>query len=332
MYSSILLNQFLNRLVNKVLGQHVTIFTLHRAVGEHGLTGTAPDLLRTFLESLIKAGVAFISIDDLIKRRSTLPTDQVFVCFTIDDGYADQVTELVPILLEYHVQPTLFIITSLVDTGILPWDARIAAAVKASTLETFALSDLGVPGGNQKPYTDKRLFRRQISEYAKKLQPQQREDFVQRCVTRLSSDADCQEQVNKGYKPTSWQALQALEKSGLNIGSHTHSHQPLSTLGESQIESEMTVAKGLIEKYFASPSKTICYPVGMAEDFDQRCQTIAQNLGYHGGVTAISGYTTVKTLNENPFTIPRFSFPTDMQNACRYVSWLEKLRPSNKID
>lgn len=323
MIHSLFLNKGLNWLLNKALSQHVCIFTLHRPVGPHGLNGVDLSMLEGFLRLLRRHGCEFISVDTLFARRAQLDPAKNYVCFTVDDGYQDQVESLIPILLNYDARPTLFVITDLIDKQQLPWDAQIATTIRATNHTELDAGALGVPGERILSLRDKRHARRYLSLHAKRLERNARGEFVQELKETLCADTPID---TRHFEPTNWQRLQELEAQGLTVGSHTCSHSPLATLSKEDIRQELSESLKVLHQYLKQPSDVFCYPVGMQEDFDERGSAIVAEHGFIGALTSEPGYFVLETVNKHPFTVPRLSLPATTNTAVRYASWLEKLR------
>ncbi|MCW8091268.1 polysaccharide deacetylase family protein [Alteromonas sp. ASW11-130] len=326
MIQSMLLNRGLNRLANRLLGQRVSIFTLHRPRGQHGLTGIDPVMLHQLLESLSRHNVQFIYLDELVNSSTDLDPKGHYVCFTIDDGYKDQVDKLLPVMFEFDAKPTMFVITNMIDNSELPWDAIIASLVNKSNLRSVNLSNLQDINLSKVDLLDKRQVRRILSDHVKRLGSADRSSFVEALIPVLSPE---DEVSTESFRSSTWQELRTLETRGLAIGSHTCSHQPLSTLKDDVLVEEITVSKQLLDANLSTPSRILCYPVGKVEDFDERSIEVAKKVGYMGGVTSEPGFfcpLSHKENKENCFTIPRMSFPPTLGTAIRYASWLEKLR------
>src|SRR5690606_35891948 len=159
------------------------------------------------------------------------------LCFTLDDGYQDQLDQLVPILLRHDCKPTLFTIVDMVEGIDWPWDSRISDAIwntRQSQLsfhfnnQTFAL-DFSAPEA-------KRLSRRQLTRFGKSLPANLLVEYVTALLNAL--DVDPHKPAPPNYKPSSWDSLRKAEKAGLRIGSHACTHRVFSALSDPEIKHE----------------------------------------------------------------------------------------------
>lgn len=314
-------NRIVNQFVNAICGAKLTIFTLHRLEGEHGLTGFNFDLIQRIIERLRSVGVEFVYLDETLELRKNLSNAKNYVCITIDDGYKDQTDLLVPKLLELEAKPTLFVVTSLIDSQQLPWDAKLASGLNQLGVDQADLSALKVKDVTTVNSSNKRTVRHALSDYAKRLSNSQRLAFVdefEQLIRRFGATIQ-----STGFESSDWANLRALEKQGLRVGSHSVSHQPLSTLSESDIFNEAQTSIQHLQKNLLNPSNVFCYPVGLAEDIHPSAKQILKECNYAGAVTASPGYVGPNT---DPYALPRIGLPHSVSLSVRYTSWFEKIR------
>src|SRR5262249_43247300 len=100
-----------------------------------------------------------------------------------------------------------------------------------------------------------------------------------------------------------WDQVREIHQSGMDIGSHTHSHLILSHLPRFRQEEELGVSKSIIEKELKAPVVAIAYPVGGANTYTEETKTLAQAAGYQLGFNQL-GHTCILR-NIAPFDIPR---------------------------
>jgi peptidoglycan/xylan/chitin deacetylase (PgdA/CDA1 family) len=74
-----------------------------------------------------------------------------------------------------------------------------------------------------------------------------------------------------------WQQICALHAAGMEIGSHTLTHRPPSTLNDDELRHELLASKRLLEDGLGAPVTSISSPTGF---FNPRMSVIAQEVGY----------------------------------------------------
>lgn len=317
-----------DHLMSKMIGPFVTIYTLHRpSPADKSFSGIDEGLLEQCLQYAVERGYAFASIDELVEsalrgERLTKPT----LCFTLDDGYADQLTRLIPVLLKYQAKPTLFAITDFVDKQDWPWDARLAYLIWNTPETQLRLESKGqeliLDCANAK---ERIATRRAMSRYAKTLTREELPIFLaameQACAIAVP------QQTPTNYAAANWDELRQFEQQGLRVGAHTCTHHVLSAQSDEQIIAELTGSRARIQTEMQNPSQVFCYPSGTAGDFSAtRHPALVQQAGFTAAITTISKPTNFEAMRARPFLIDRIGFPETFARFVRYSSWIEVLR------
>jgi peptidoglycan/xylan/chitin deacetylase (PgdA/CDA1 family) len=126
--------------------------------------------------------------------------------------------------------------------------------------------------------------------------------------------------VGTGGKSISWEQLSALRQEGVEIGSHTVSHQDLrDTKGktpeayEQWLREEIVGSKQIIEKHIGGKCAVFAYPVG---GHNQRVRELVKEAGYDAAFTA---YGQRVTHGASQDRVGRYSWsarrPQDMKQA-----------------
>lgn len=316
-------------LMNFIVGHYATIYMIHRPQPDNGAyEGLSPELLNRCLEHAKKSGFEFAYIDDLVLdalagKKPQRPT----ICFTLDDGYQDQVDQLVPVLLRHQAKPTLYVINDLIDQVDWPWDTKLSYALWQcdfdkitfqSEGENFQL-DLSTP-------TARILSRRMLTRFGKTLPSAALNRFVADCLLAFSIEIPSQAPTT--YQPASWDSLRKAEEKGLRIGSHACSHRVFSALSDNEIREELQRSNLRLNQEVKFPSRVFCYPSGTARDFSPHHIDLVQQAGFIAALTSIPGNIRLQHIREAPFDIKRHSFPNRFETFVRYSSWLEYIRSS----
>ena len=78
----------------------------------------------------------------------------------------------------------------------------------------------------------------------------------------------------------SWAELEHLVAAGWEVGSHTRSHQHLTTLGDAELAEELGASRAECEYRLGVPCPSVAYPFG---DVDDRVAGAARAAGYEQG-------------------------------------------------
>jgi peptidoglycan/xylan/chitin deacetylase (PgdA/CDA1 family) len=326
---SILASPPVMRTMNYLLGHYVTIYMIHRPQPDnHAYEGLTQHLLDECLGYAKAAGFEFAYIDDLVAdalagKKRQRPT----MCFTLDDGYQDQVDELVPVLLRHDAKPTLYTIVDMLDRIDWPWDAKLNYAVWNSTRShpDFCFNErrfqLDLTTAAARTHS-----RRQLTRMGKTLSVKDLNDFVRAALAALAMELPLI--APPEYQPAAWESLRAAERQGLRIGSHACSHHVFAALSDTDVSDELQRANRRLAQEINNPSQVFCYPSGTRNDFFPRHTQLVQAEGFIGALTAMPGNIHLRYIQKNPFAIKRHSFPNSFDKFVRYSSWLEYIRSS----
>lgn len=315
-------------LMNSIVGHYATIYMIHRPRTLDGAyEGVSPELLEECIVYAKNAGFEFASVDEVIERAlNKQKPNRPTLCFTLDDGYQDQLDQLVPILLKHDCKPTLFTIVDMVDGVDWPWDSKISYAIWNTQQRQLSfrfnerLFELDFSGPDAR-----RSSRRQLTRFGKSLPAEQLNHYVTELLAAL--DYEPTKQAPPAYKPSTWDSLRQAEQAGLRIGSHACSHCVFAALSDTQVKQELQRANDVLARELLNPSRVFCYPSGTLNDFSLHHTALVKNMDFFiGAVTSMPGNISQHQIAQNPFLVKRHSFPGSFEKFVRYSSWLEYIR------
>jgi peptidoglycan/xylan/chitin deacetylase (PgdA/CDA1 family) len=297
---------------------------LHRITcRELGVSGHDPDLLRVSLAFLRKNKFNFVTTDDVaraVENQNPLPPKSV--AFTFDDGYFEQVNIATNIFSEYDCPATFYVSTGFVEGDLWFWADKTHFIVEncnpLQLQRVMALfPDLVFEG------THKSMVASNIVERLKSFAL----DEINKKINEAAVEAEIALPLNapEKYRATSWTHLRAIEKRGMMVGAHTHSHPILSNETDQVSKSEIERSTLDISSQLQNPSKVFCYPVGRQQDFSQREMDYVKNMGYLAAISSVPGSMDVRA-RESLFSMPRFSFPDTLTDFVQYATWIESFK------
>ena len=83
-----------------------------------------------------------------------------------------------------------------------------------------------------------------------------------------------------------WHLLRALERDGVEIGSHTVGHRDLTSLSDGDARRELVHSRRAFERRLGHPVRWLAYPFGR---YDSRIERLARRAGYLLAVTTEHG-------------------------------------------
>jgi peptidoglycan/xylan/chitin deacetylase (PgdA/CDA1 family) len=96
-----------------------------------------------------------------------------------------------------------------------------------------------------------------------------------------------------------WPLLHALERRGIEIGSHTLAHRDMTSLSNAEMLEDLTSSRRALERKLGHPVPWLAYPFGA---YNERVGRLARRAGYLLAVT--TRYGAMQSARE-PFALPR---------------------------
>ncbi len=317
----------INALAVALLGHYVTIYMLHRPSPSNKIyNGTCPDLLEKCLAYAQKKQFEFASLDELIQmaikgEKPKKPT----LCFTMDDGYLDQLTVLTPIFLKYHAKPTIFVLSDFSDNIDWPWDAKIIYLSQTTQVSSVDINVDGETLSLDFSSQEKRIkSRRKMTVIAKHLTDKKQDEFLRLLEDKLA--VNLPQTAPSEFAPADWESLRHYQKLGLSVGAHGKTHKVFNTLSDEQIKEELRVSKNRLLSEIPQASNVFCYSSGTNEDYSATHCHLVADAQFTAAVSAKPGNVTLNSINRDLFNIKRHGFPSSYEKFIRYSSWVEYLR------
>ncbi len=264
------------------------ILMLHRVVQKGSLLDAnrqmeiTPELLEKAILDYQTKGYRFISMDEVHEIMSTPKRlKQKFVCFTFDDGYADNYELAYPIFKKYNCPFAIYITTDFPDGKALLW---------WYVLEDLLMSNTELKLGDGSCY-DCSTIEKKNSAF----------DAVRQKIFNLPTESVKQSLanlfVNYDYSfddknktlALNWNQIEVLAKDNLcTIASHTVSHAVLTNMNVEQVETELRDSKIKLEQCIQKKVEHFAYPYGAS---NESVMNLAKKVGYKTAVLANGGMT-----------------------------------------
>jgi peptidoglycan/xylan/chitin deacetylase (PgdA/CDA1 family) len=95
----------------------------------------------------------------------------------------------------------------------------------------------------------------------------------------------------------SWEQLELLRNSGMEIGAHSVNHPDLTVLSYEEALKEITLSRATLQGNLHVDAESFCYPIG---SYNQETMAMVQEAGYTNAVTTYAGSSL-----ESPYELPR---------------------------
>jgi len=224
------------------------------------------------------------SLDDAIEsiEADNIPDNAIVVTF--DDGYRDNFQNAFPILRELPIPAVIFLATDAIGSDKCLWHDVVFTAFR--TTQASTLRDFPHRGSvySLRNTSDKVTAQRAALEFLWSVSEDERAEGIDRLVESLEV-----QHCEKQRLMLSWDEVGIMYEHGISFGSHTVTHPILTGLSGARLRSEIVESKSLIEGRLNCNVRCFAYPIGRAQDFDQRAKAILKENGYRCAVTTMSG-------------------------------------------
>jgi peptidoglycan/xylan/chitin deacetylase (PgdA/CDA1 family) len=269
------------------------ILTLHHvrppqpgAFQPNRLLEVTPTFLENVIVRLRRSHVDLVSLDEMRRRLSDGIFWRKFICFTLDDGYRDNLTYAYPVLRRHAVPFAIYVPTSFPDRlGELWWLALQAVIAQNDRI--------GLVIGNDDQHFSCRTTREKYEVFnnvywwLRSLPTEQalRDTMRELCRRyRIDMAAFC------GELCMTWDELAELARDPLvTIGAHTVNHVMLKKVPDAEARAEMKMSAAVIEAALGVRPRHLAYPVGDASSAGPREFALAREVGFDTAVTTRPG-------------------------------------------
>ena len=235
------------------------------------------------------------------------------VCFlTFDDGWLDFYEYAYPILKKLEIPATVFLPTNFIGTERWFWTDRLAHLLikKRNTNNSITRKQASDNNLVDKLESLRGHFEFQLEEaisMLKEYRVNEIEEILSDLAVRWYLDSTI-----AGRAFLTWEEVSEMARSGLiSYGSHTASHQILTTLTDEEIQNELMISKEkLIAEKVVDPSFIpFCYPNG---NYNEKIAKMVKKAGYSLAVTTNNGWNYQPF---DPFTLRRIAIHQDMTST-----------------
>ncbi len=223
------------------------------------------------------------------------------VALTIDDGRRSCYQFLFPLLKEFRIPATFFVVSSFIRVEDWIWTDKV---IWLSELDTAPRE---LPRGRLDG-----VFRT-----LNRMRPEERNAWIASAAS--SAGMTVPPTPPEKFAPCSWAELREMADSGLmEIGSHTVTHPILSSITDEESWEELTRSRSQIEEGIGRRVDCFCYPNGMPEDYRASQVQQVKEAGYTCSVIADFGMVSNDT---DPYRLPRIGMTrkTSPEQVAKYL-------------
>lgn len=289
----------LKSLVCNIIDFPVVVLCYHRVATRHSDMNSvvvSPDNFRVHMDYL-KRNFRIVRFEEKWEHL-----DKPAVAVTFDDGYADNLTEALPILEEMGIPATFFISSENIDTrNEFWWDAleRMVSGADCCPAR-FSLRD-SHHGRTWLTLTaeERMVMFRDLHRIFMVGTQAQRTEWLRQLDTWTGGNCP-QADINRLL--TGDELRQLSNHAGVTIGAHSVTHPRLSALSEDEQRHEIVESGRQLANIIGREVQVFAYPFGKISDFNMTSARICREAGYLKAAAAFPGE--AHRWND-PFQIPR---------------------------
>jgi len=243
-----------------------------------GLISATPDEFEGQMRTLKDCAnpVSLDTIAAAVNQGGTLPERAVAVTF--DDGFRDTFEVAYPILKRHGIPATVFVSTDLIESHEPYWfeiTAHLMLRIPPRAL-TFEECPEGLPAAADPASRRESIGR--LHRSLKSCSNSRRARLVSEWRERFADFIDMR--ADDLARPIARSQILEMAQNGIDFGSHTVSHPNLALASDDIIEGELRDSKAYLEQLLARPVRSLAYPFGTPDTYDERAMAWARALGY----------------------------------------------------
>lgn len=276
------------------------IFSLHRVVEPGTPTLLSGDVITTTLLDRVLGYVRrcrweIVDLEEAC-RRIVSREGQRFACFTLDDGYANNLTYGLPVFRKHQAPCTVFPCIGFLDRG--REDAGTGAHIPRLRYGQFVAEYLLLRQERVDfPHADMPGVRRAESWEEKSclmdtllaIEWRDPKEFIRSLDEWMAAQGVTLDEVLSTYFMDWAQARELAHDPLVSIGTHGLTHCRLSELSAQEAGDEMTVSRARLEHELDVPVRFLAYPFGGPIECGPREFALADKAGFMASVTTRLG-------------------------------------------
>jgi len=294
-----MINALFNGALSILSEGQVTIFAFHKVPLERDpLRPTELHLSQWIrLLDVIQTSFRIVPLQHAIENMRAGTSLRRVACLTFDDGYADWMDGVVPLLRDRNLHATFFIATQqLIGRPI--WNERICQVVRG-----MSSSQLGhhLPEDAVAGMSDNEARVRVLAHIEHGLKYMSLEKRFEQ-LARLEHDVGI---TSDALRKFTFDDLDELHRCGFGIGAHTMNHPILSLCPDAQAYEEIHGSMEVLRQHLGVSVPFFAYPNGHAgDDYLAKHVEMVREIGFDAAVCTDWGVLSNRT---SSFEVPRFT-------------------------
>jgi peptidoglycan/xylan/chitin deacetylase (PgdA/CDA1 family) len=245
-------------------------------------------------------------------ERLRQPGSKSLAALSMDDGYRDNRSHLLPLLVKVGVPATIYLESRPLDEHRVNWSHKYFWILDRIGAEEFVerftkicvdarTNELLAKLARKKSYDVKRVLKYEAPTAERS-----------RAIDALFAELGGDERKLCDDLYMTWDDARALSEAGVEIGGHTVNHEILSRLDRAGAEREVSGSREALKRELAIDSASFAYPFGRRWDFNADVEEAVRASGFANAATTHAGTNRPTT---NPYELKRIMIDEDADLA-----------------
>jgi peptidoglycan/xylan/chitin deacetylase (PgdA/CDA1 family) len=218
-------------------------------------------------------------VEHLVAGR---PLPERSVVITFDDGFRNNYTIAYPILKEFGLPATVFLVTGYLDSEQALWPDVLFQAIHRTRVDFLDLRDLGDGAHPLRTEHERHAAFGGLVEYLKTLPVEEKRRRLDEIAGRLKLDlGQLPDREDAPFALLRRSEIERMVREKLvTFGVHTNTHEVLTRLSFEEARREIRISKQRVEELLGEPARFFAYPNGTAADFNEALKREVQRQGF----------------------------------------------------
>ena len=310
-YAALLFNTGLHLLVDAIMPRRLTILAGH-CVSAPSNASLSKDMKidAAKLERILAWLAAHYVMTTVgagferLKERGS----KSLAALSMDDGYRDNRSHLLPLLEKLGVPATVYLESGPLDERRVNWSHKYFWILDRTGAEEFVRRFVSLSADTRTNDTLSALAKKTSYSIKRVLKYEAPAGERNRAIDALFAALGGDERRLCDELYMTWDDARALVKSGVEIGGHTVSHEILSRLDRPAAEREIAGSRDALKRALEIDSASFAYPFGRRWDFSGDVEEAVRASGFANAATTHAGTNGSTT---NPYELKRIMIDED---------------------
>lgn len=210
------------------------------------------------------------------------------IVLTIDDGYRDFYEVAYPVLKKHGVPATLYVTTGFINKELWLWPDQItwllnnvtdvSKTIKLGETHSKSIEISTIDDSNRQQIWSR------VTSYLLTVDDTKKHEWITSFAGQLGKPLP--DIIPDEYSACSWQQLAEMQKHGIEIGGHTHTHPSLGQVDDEQLQTELNTCMKFLDEKLGKRDRDFCFPNGQPNDYNDEVKEATKDAGFKSSVTA----------------------------------------------